>query len=384
MAKARFWIGITALSTGLITAFASEAPRLVCTSPAIGDLSFSPCPPLRARLLEQKASSPIQPVPRAVAEEMVRQLTSPSEVKVNGSGSVKVMAQNIGTAAFRWKRTKFFLPGLEKNCPNFKLCDPKIIQIVAENIRKVQPDVIFFAEARSEDQLLRGDEYGGPVLPAHYDAVCTFGHMGVQETCLAWNTESAQLTGQCKSVIGLESGVISCPLSVGGTRIQFVSAHPSAWVKEERQAILEATWAKLIDRASPVIIGGDFNTEDGTFGFSKEKPYPAEFGTLFGRHVKSYGRWSAADSFFGHYHSDSFTPSKPHSHRTTTLTTKIDHVFANFGSPENLKPQDNACGSYSCLAGIDEGFLWDLDHWSFGSTVGSKIDHRPILTRLKW
>jgi hypothetical protein len=212
--------------------------------------------------------------------------------------SVKVLVHNVGGSDF------VFGPagGIRSFCPGYKLCHSDIMERVRQHIKAHQPDVILFQEVQSKAQVLVGTSKEAPLVPADFDAECVIASGNIEEVCIAWNRNKAQLVRACDVVKYPQSGAIKCTLAVDGTDIDFINLHPSVFNVESRELLLNKVWNELVVRGNRTIVGGDFNTEDDTYPVNEDSdvPYPPEFGTVFGRAVKKYGRWAEKSSFYGY------------------------------------------------------------------------------------
>jgi hypothetical protein len=379
------------LALGLMMAVVGSGPpysaehRLVCTNGNLAALAYQKCAVLRKNLVAlQEISNKRSYSNIGYTQEILEKLLSISNVHVYTTGSVKVMTFNVGNASYKFTISNMFPFIIKPSCPHFKLCDSNMIKRIKNHISIVKPDILFIQEVQGVEQLVEHVK-DGPILSSNYDAICTYGHAGILENCVAWYKDRVSLSGTCRAVLELEGGAILCPLVVDGLMIQAISAHPSAWDKKERQAVMRSMWHKLIDRTKPAIVGGDFNTEMQTFGFTEQYPYPAEFGTLFGRYVKHYGRWESQHTFFGSYHrSGDGKYTRPKAHRTTSFGKTWDMLFANFGHPMPFHGTGNTCSSYACVGGRDTGYAWRMPGLSVWPHLGFRMDHRPVIAQLRW
>ena len=293
-------------------------------------------------------------------------------------GYVKILTHNIGSADFKLKNWY----ELEPTCPSFKICDPHVMKRVREHIRMHSPDVIHLQEVLDPVQLT---QLGPGLLPAHYKFVCGSGASRLKEVCIAWNQNVAELQGLCHTIFTHESGVVKCTLSVRGLVIDFINVHPSAWDRNDRINILGVMWSKLVQPGRPTLIAGDFNTKIETYKASGLEPYPSNFGTVFGWSHKNYGRWPLKKSFFGHPVLDSNGELLPKFFvGSTVFREKIDHIFANFGKPNEESSNNLMPCKFTVCLGNQEGYEWGSADWSFFSSLGPKTDHLPILALIRW
>ncbi len=294
---------------------------------------------------------------------------------------IKILNLNVGGADFNLSISE----GLRPVCDAFKLCQPDMIDRVRRHIARHRPDVIHLQEVYDLAQLTRGNGKHLPILPLNYQAACGFGASRLREVCLAWNSEKVKSLGLCKTIFGREGGAIRCSLQVGADEIDFISIHPSAWYKGDQEAVIKATWSRLVRNERPTIIAGDFNTFEKTYLNSALDPYPPNFGTVFGRLKQNYGRWAPPRDGFGKFIPGAKEELQIETYKGTTIFgDKVDHIFANFGEPASV-PESGVmpCGQVVCV-GNQEGYEWGGASWSFLSSWGPKTDHLPILALITW
>lgn len=305
------------------------------------------------------------------------------------AGELKVLQFNVGNALLGCPP---YLPSLEK----LRLHEPREIDRIRAMIDAQAPDVVLFQEIlNGEKQLFDADH---PVLPPHYSGNCSRGadlgrgqNLGM--VCVAWRMDRVRpaTASPCGGYYRGGSGsVVRCLLEVEGQQFQAVSVYAPYMMPLDRktqQQHLEAlrkVWGgEVVDLSLPTVMGGDFNHsvctgpvegETGNLRCGK-RPYPAEFGSLFGAHQKGYGRWSPAHSFYGHYQSGKPVPLHSQVVRAcgvSLIHSQLDQVFANFGEPRNLE-----CGAAGCMPG-QPGFRLPRD------MLCSTCDHRPIFAGLSW
>lgn len=301
--------------------------------------------------------------------------------------AVKLLVHNVGGSDFILGPTG----GVHSVCPAFKLCHPDIMERVRSQIRDQEPEIIMFQEVQSKAQVLIGSPTEKPLVPAVFDAECAIASGNVEEVCISWNRNKVQLKKACEVLQLPESGAIKCTFDIMGTTIDFINVHPSVFDTASREQLLNKVWNELVTKGSKTIVGGDFNTEYGTYpsslksGLNKENPYPPEFGTVFGRSVKKYGRWEEKESFYGYRkltEKAEWVIKKVFG--STIIHRKLDHVFANFGNVKSSKIIEMMPCKNSVCFGNEPDYEWSPFNFSFSSPFGAKTDHLPILSTLVW
>lgn len=294
---------------------------------------------------------------------------------------LKILVHNVGGSDFRF----FNVPDdkLRPNCPLYKLCHNEIIDRVRAHIHEHLPDVAFYQEVLSIQQLLTGTASVPPVLPQNYTVQCGRGAGNLHEICIAWSRDKFEKVDECTEISTGEGGALKCTLKslINNRAVDFINVHPSAFFPEDRRKLLNDVWLNLVDYSKRTIVGGDFNSYE-TFPKNPEFPYPDSFGTVFGRIVEGYGRWQATESFYGYR---KITEDGAVKYRkvsgSTIIRRKIDHLFSNFGelgsSEESIRLP---CKNYVCLGNVD-GYIWGFADWS-SSKLGPKTDHLPILANI--
>lgn len=301
--------------------------------------------------------------------------------------TVKLLVHNVGGSDFILGPTG----RVHSACPAFKLCHPDIMERVRTQIRAHEPEVIMFQEVQSKAQVLFGSSEERPLVPAEFDADCAIASGNVEEVCISWNRNKVQLKKACEVIQLSDSGAIKCTFDVMGTTIDFINVHPSVFDSTSRNHLLKKVWSELITKGSNTIVGGDFNTEYGTYPSSlgsnlkETHPYPPEFGTVFGRSLKKYGRWAENESFYGYRRlteKAEWVIKKVFG--STIIHRKLDHVFANFGDVKSSKIIEMMpCKNSVCL-GNETNYEWIPFNFSFSAPFGAKTDHLPILSTLVW
>lgn len=317
-----------------------------------------------------------------------------------GHGSLLVLQFNVGNAYVGCP------PRKPSSTDRVRLNDPADIARIRAYFTALQPDVILLQETLGGENQLFGPS--NPLLPANYQAACptsTSESGGI--VCVAWRSDRLFLDAPspdpaCVGVSNSSGGVVRCRLDYLGQPIQFVSSyvpnlgrcfpiigcfgHKEDSVREE---VLSWIWnSSLVNRNMPAIVTGDFNTEECTDERPSSKcsyPYPPEFGTLFGRSVSGYGRWSPHDTFYGHYANSgkkiAESSESVHVCGFKVAENRYDHIFSNFGKGSPLEGYNQGtrygCGSASCIAG-ETGFKVPLNQQC------RSCDHKPVATRLDW
>lgn len=294
---------------------------------------------------------------------------------------LKILTHNVGGSDFRIFNEKD--DKLRSNCPLYKLCHTEIIYRVRAHLKEHSPDVAFYQEIFSIQQLLTGTADVPAILPENYSGQCGRGAGDLYEICIAWRRDKFDSVGECISISTGQSGALKCTLKslVNNKSIDFINVHPSALLSADRRKLLNDVWTNLVDNSQRTIVGGDFNSYE-TYPENSDYPYPDTFGTVFGRVVEGYGRWPTTESFFGYR---KIAPDGTIKYRkvagSTIIFRKIDHLFANFGEMSGSASCSSLpCKNSVCLGNI-EGYLWGYADWS-SYKLGPKTDHLPVLANI--
>ncbi len=305
------------------------------------------------------------------------------------AGELKVLQFNVGNALLGCPP---YLPPIHK----LRLHDPSEIDRIRAMIAEVGPEIVLFQEILNGEKQLFDSEH--PVLPPHYTGNCSRGvdlgrGLNLGMVCVAWRMDRVQpaSAAPCAGYYRGGSGsVLACRLEVDGQVVQAVSVYAPYMLpldRKSRQQHLEAlqkVWGgEGVDLSLPTVMGGDFNHATCTGPVEGEKgnvrcgkrPYPPEFGALFGAHQKGYGRWNPHHTFYGHYQSGkpvSLHSQVVHACGVSLIHSQLDQVFANFGEPRTLE-----CGAASCMPG-QAGFRLPSE------MLCRTCDHRPIFAGLSW
>ena len=315
------------------------------------------------------------------SELVLGQIDPSDDLDLEPKTVLKILVHNVGGSDF--SINNYLEDKLHPNCPLYKLCHTEIIDRVRTHLIEHAPDVVFYQEILSIQQLLIGSAEVPPILPENYTVQCGRGAGSLHEICISWRRDKFQSVGECSSIETGEGGALKCTLksSENGKFIDFINVHPSAFLSNDRRKLLNDVWTVLVDYGNRTIIGGDFNTFE-TFPKNTRYPYPDSFGTIFGRTVQSYGRWKTKQTFYG-YRKISVDGGVLYRKvaGSTIIRRKIDHLFANFGQlGVDADFSTMPCKNSVCLGNVD-GYDWGFADWS-PHKLGPKTDHLPILANI--